>query len=473
MIRFQDAVQLTRTKFKTRRVRTIFAALSLSIGSIIILTLVVFSGGIMHFAKDLFRDSLASRSFASEQLGGAVFLGGMPGSPVPEQYVNTEQNTTDKEVHPEQYLEKYTAEGVKQVYVSHTVSRFGFTFSGEKFDLTKYNRSATNISSSDSLFVTDAIYDGYSFDNNYEGKIPIIIPSSFILGAEKGAQGFSLPDPKDQYEAIQQYAPAYIGQTFTLGVVKYADGSDEQNTTELTDVQVIVVGIAKSNLFSIGGYYPGYNFIIPNWALDAQDNMKQFFKNSENNLVYEFDTKEQRDAFVKAHQQSLETFVMPMYGPYEMLQEGFKFFRRVAYGIGGFFLVTSALFLMTTLGKIIVDSKQEIGVFRAVGAQKKDIRKIYLIYSWILSSLGYGVGLSIAYILAIITSLKWGEKMFYFVSIVGTSYDVPSPKFIFIGFPVVALLVFYIVTIGIALFASLLPMSRAAKIDPVKVLREQ
>ncbi|MBI2411163.1 MAG: ABC transporter permease [Candidatus Kerfeldbacteria bacterium] len=451
MIRFRDAVQLTRTKFKTRRVRTVFAAISLSIGSVIILSLVIFSGGVMHFAKDLFRDSLADRSFASEQ------------------FIRPTTQST-----PEQYLEKYTAEGAKAIYVNRSIFEYGFTFSGEKFDTGQFNRSTMNLSAVDPVFIADALYEGHSFENTYDGKIPIIIPASFILDAEQGTEGFSLPNPENQYEAIQQYASSYIDHTFSLATIEYAGGRDEENILKTTDIEVIVVGISKITMFGGGGsYYPSDHFIIPNWAVDSQDSVKRFFKNSEKNIVYEFETKKQRDAFVKTRNALRETYITPVYGPFEMLQEAFKFFRRVAYSVGGFFLVVSALFLMTTLGKIIADSKQEIGVFRAVGAQKNDIRKIYLIYAWILSSLGYLIGLGLAYILAILASLKWGEKIFHFISIAGTSYDIPSPKFIFVSFPLQALIFFYFITLLIALFASLLPMRRAAKMDPVKVLREQ
>jgi ABC-type antimicrobial peptide transport system permease subunit len=157
---------------------------------------------------------------------------------------------------------------------------------------------------------------------------------------------------------------------------------------------------------------------------------------------------------------------------FQMFAEIVTFFRSVALGVGGFFLAVSAIFIMTTLGKIIADSRKEIGVFRAVGAQKRDVRKIYFGYAWLLVTGGYVIGFVVAIILDMIASWKWGENLFYQMMNAAVVTDVSQPVFLFLHITPLYMLGLYAGMMIVGVLASALPIRRASKIDPIKVLKD-
>ncbi len=63
-----------------------------------------------------------------------------------------------------------------------------------------------------------------------------------------------------------------------------------------------------------------------------------------------------------------------------------------------------ALVLLTTMGRFVADSKREIGVWRAIGATRFDIKKLVLTRMAILLLIGVGVGLLIGFIASYVLS---------------------------------------------------------------------
>lgn len=491
MIRLRDSLRLTRTKFHTRKFRSIFATFSLSLALIIILVFMIGGGGILNFAKKTFKDSLRDRYFASEEFiptTTGVDTGNGDGafstSSVSQEY---DQDKPQPPVDPNEYLKKYTGNGVKSVYVQKNIDPYQpmYSFEGEKY--TKMGSRMT-LTAIDSLFAQDFIYDGFTFENTYDGKIPVIIPKDFILTAEDSAN--TMQPTEEQYRVLQEHSAAYIGKTFKLVTivdsgVPDANGNWVTKTTITpTDIEAIVVGITQSGLGG-GGYMQSFGFTIPSWALDTQQTLKAKAPFATTRLIYEFDTQKHRDDFVKTSYEKMRTaaqnggeFVMspsvisPVFGPYEMFRQFLKYTRYTIMAIGGFFLIVSAFSLMSTIGKIVNDSKQEIGVFRATGAQRSDIRKIYFTYTLTLAIIAYIFALIMAYGFLILASVKWAKQIFYSIAGFGTATDVPLPQFLFISFPVLLLLGFFAFAVLFGILASLIPVYRASRLDPVKVLRE-
>ncbi len=56
----------------------------------------------------------------------------------------------------------------------------------------------------------------------------------------------------------------------------------------------------------------------------------------------------------------------------------------------------AALLLMTTVGKIIADSRQEIAIFQALGARQRDMAQVYLLYALLLAASALLVALALA-----------------------------------------------------------------------------
>ncbi len=482
MIRLTDAFRLTRTKFQTRKFRSVFAAFSLSLALIIILLFIIGGNGVLNFAKQTFKDTLSNRYFAAEDFVNAETITEPTSSGAISQTVTSTSDEPPKPVNPNEYLEKYRGSGVKAVYVQKMIDPYQPNYALENTNDTGLTLS---LSASDSLFVQDFLYQDYTFENQYEGKIPVIIPEELVIQNSDPAY-YNLTS-EERYRKLQESLTQYIGKSFKIVNVTYElnEKSETPESTRVvkpTDLEVIVVGVSRSSFGA--GYLPGFNIVVPLWALDTQPTLKSKVEMAQTRLVYEFETKNQRDEFTKTAAGQIQggmfgggfavgsPLIMPVFGPFEMFRQGLNFFRVAAMIVGGLFLVISAISLMTTLGKIIGDSKQEIGIFRATGAQRSDIRKIYFAYTFTLAGIAYAFGLIISYGLLAIASSKWGEQLYYQLASFGTSTDVSVPRFIFVSFPFLHLAGFFIFALLFGLLASAIPILRASRLDPVTVLRD-
>jgi putative ABC transport system permease protein len=114
-------------------------------------------------------------------------------------------------------------------------------------------------------------------------------------------------------------------------------------------------------------------------------------------------------------------------------------------------LMASALGVMTTMTTSVIERKKEIGLMKSIGAENKKIMTIFLSEATIIGIIGGILGYGIGYILS----------QFIGVSVFSTSI---SPRFEII--PIILG-----ISIGVTLFASILPVRRANRIEPAIVLR--
>jgi putative ABC transport system permease protein len=114
-------------------------------------------------------------------------------------------------------------------------------------------------------------------------------------------------------------------------------------------------------------------------------------------------------------------------------------------------LLASALGVMTTMTSSVLERKKEIGLMKSVGAENKKIMSLFYSEATIIGLLGGFAGFIVGYILS----------QFIGLSVFETSV---APRFEII--PIVLL-----ISIFVALLASILPVKRAVKIEPAIVLR--
>ncbi len=160
--------------------------------------------------------------------------------------------------------------------------------------------------------------------------------------------------------------------------------------------------------------------------------------------------------------------------------------RKVNGGLGTALLVVvailagiNALILISTVGRSVADSQREIGVYRALGARKRDVAKLYVVYSAIQTALGIALGLILGLVLifpvaswltAVIAKLGFTQAALDNGVFGGLNLAVKSADFyhidvLRIGLYAIALMVLTIVV-------SLIPAWRAARISPVEAIRK-
>ena len=116
-------------------------------------------------------------------------------------------------------------------------------------------------------------------------------------------------------------------------------------------------------------------------------------------------------------------------------------------------LMASGLGVMTTMTTSVVERKKEIGMMKAIGAENKKIATLFLSEALIIGVTGGVVG----YLLGILLARQIGLSVFKTVI---TAH--------LIVFPITLC-----ISVTIAMLASIFPVRRAIKIEPVRVLREE
>ncbi len=128
---------------------------------------------------------------------------------------------------------------------------------------------------------------------------------------------------------------------------------------------------------------------------------------------------------------------------------------KVLTGVSGISLVVAAIMIFVVLYISIIERTKEIGILRAVGAQKTDIRKMFIFEAGMLGLMGGVIGCTFSLIISIMTNIITHVSLQNAL----ISYHV----------------LYYILGLLISLFVSILagiaPAMKASDLDPVESLR--
>jgi ABC-type lipoprotein release transport system permease subunit len=147
-----------------------------------------------------------------------------------------------------------------------------------------------------------------------------------------------------------------------------------------------------------------------------------------------------------------------------------KIVKRIAYAFGGVLLLLACGLLWSTTSRIVSDSRVDIGLFRALGATKSDVRRLFLTETVFLGELGTLTGIFLGWTVAywisrLVIHLASGE-------ISDPEEMLMVPRTIFaVDWVTCGLLL--VGAVGVSLLAGLWPASRAANVDPVKALKRE
>jgi hypothetical protein len=157
-------------------------------------------------------------------------------------------------------------------------------------------------------------------------------------------------------------------------------------------------------------------------------------------------------------------------GQMKMFDSQFNVVRKVAYWFGAVLLGLACGLVWSTTSKVVADSRVDIGLFRALGATKRDIRRLFLGESVLLGLMGLAAGILLGWVLALGIS-RWAIS--FSRAEMGDMEELALlPDSIF----AVNVEVCLILTAGVvlvSLLAGLWPANRAANIDPVRALKRE
>jgi hypothetical protein len=144
--------------------------------------------------------------------------------------------------------------------------------------------------------------------------------------------------------------------------------------------------------------------------------------------------------------------------------------KQVAFALGGLILGLACALVWSTTSKTVSDSRMDIGLYRALGATKRDIRRLFLGEAMLQGVTGTVVGMVLGWMLAMAIShwvIGFARRSVFDpeeILLIPDSIFSANPKFcmmLIVGAAVVSLL------------AGLLPANRAANVDPVKALKRE
>lgn len=125
--------------------------------------------------------------------------------------------------------------------------------------------------------------------------------------------------------------------------------------------------------------------------------------------------------------------------------------------IAGISLLVSAIMILVVLYISVVERTREIGILRAIGARKKDIRRIFFAESAILGLMGGVFGIIISVIVSVIGNrllIHWFDASFIDLTLTYAIFGIGISTFV-------------------SIISGLMPSSKAAKLDPVESLRHE
>jgi putative ABC transport system permease protein len=123
-----------------------------------------------------------------------------------------------------------------------------------------------------------------------------------------------------------------------------------------------------------------------------------------------------------------------------------------AVGVVSVFMVVGGVVIMNIMLAVVTERTHEIGIRKSVGARRQDILNQFLVESSMLSGIGGVMGVSLAWIVAVLVRNL-----------------TPVPMAV----PVTAVIVGVVLSATVGLFFGIYPAQRAAKLDPIEALRAE
>lgn len=480
----KDSFELSVMKFKAKKFRSFFTAFTLSLGIVLIISIVMGTAGVAGFVKNNFRDSVSNAPYIvfNQNLCGGYNFTYADESECLEPFKFADLQASYPEYNfsnPETY---YLAQAAPDAY---TLFQNETDLSSR---LSNSDASMSTVVTVNQMLAQDYVYDGYSFEDIYAGKIPLIVPEAYITKGEFSPEGLT---PRELFEKRSEVLKKYLGTTqklarFESDLARPAGENAEPAEAKLYELEFIIVGYYKGT--PVGDSLTSnmhYSFTIPRWALDQNAEIAEIFaKPVVEMTLIKMDSVEIRDEFMYKYfedrrdgdwdeKMDITKYITAVYGRFFSIEQMVSVILVLGLIAGGILLFISLLFAVTTIGKIIDDSRKEIGVFRAFGALKSDVRKIYYGYALLLSSLGFVIGTGVSFLINVALSIGLGDRVFYSFAGLGNNFTEYDSGLLFVSFPVLPLGGLFLLLSVLVLLASYFPVRRASKIDPIIVMRDE
>lgn len=241
-----------------------------------------------------------------------------------------------------------------------------------------------------------------------------------------------------------------------------------------------------------GGWFTPIEAIEQDRLLNSLFSLSSLFGSIESQYV-EFHTAAQAKAFIKKEncsvdfrkvgpggdpaaycaEQELGPFTLAPFGSNSLALEdarrGFgKIFGWAALGVS----VIAGIIMMGTVGRMIADSRRETAVFRAIGAKRLDIAKIYVVYAICLSLLVALFALAVGMGLALYVDHRWSTEATLQALTAYNAQDL-NKTFSLYAWHTPNMLIIVGLALASGLLSAVLPLLRNLRRNPIRDMRDE
>ncbi|HEX6086443.1 MAG TPA: ABC transporter permease [Thermoanaerobaculia bacterium] len=259
-------------------------------------------------------------------------------------------------------------------------------------------------------------------------------------------------DARDEHEHAQV---AVIGEEVRRNLFGYGDVLGKQ--LKVNDVWLEVVGVLASGPTDAEGQSSAREIWIP-----ASTAMRKFDRDPLDAPVDELLVTVKEGVSTRRTAQVIEPLLQRLHGgaddyevvvPEALLEQSRqtqRIFNIVMGSIAGISLLVGGIGIMNIMLASVLERTREIGVRRAIGATRRDIRSQFVIESFTISLLGGIAGIIIGIVLARLVAAYAGWPTVITIS---------------------SLILSTGVSISVGLVSGIYPAARAAELNPVEALR--
>jgi hypothetical protein len=194
--------KLCTTKFKFLKSKNLYSRLSISLSFFTFLTLVIGNSGINNLINTITKDSLKGRYFVTNS-----------------QYDQVEDSTQHDDStynYVPEHKDNYVLNdlGYKNIFYGNTsTSIFYPDLNSEVLKTKPIQEQLITVSSKENLFMQDMVDPKYSLEDNYDGKIPVLLQDNLIFELNNT---LTSPDNKANHEFLKAEKKALLGKSIKL-----------------------------------------------------------------------------------------------------------------------------------------------------------------------------------------------------------------------------------------------------------------
>ncbi|ESU33848.1 hypothetical protein G3A_04195 [Bacillus sp. 17376] len=315
-----------------------------------------------------------------------------------------------------------------------------------------------------------------------EGRLPkaeneVVVGYHFVENLRPNRElSEELYDEKGQIKEEFRYKEGLIGKKITMNVMKFEDGKEIKEPLEVT-----VVGIRKK---------PTKDWVYDSIVFVSEGVLKQVeeftgtprgMMKDPNNPDMELpdigtDQYDQVNIYaanmeaVKDITAQLEENNYPSYSVINELKDVNVMFTIVKAGlifIGTIAIIIASIGIYNTMTMAVTERAPDIGIMKAIGANPKTIKRIFLLESSYIGLIGAAIGTLVAYVISFI--VNFGLPL-----IIKQAFGEEPPEGLIFShipytLPIISFIICYLVTI----LSGLRPAQRATKVDVLQAMRRE